>query len=135
MTFLKKLFGKNRNNSHVGPILYSLYEQVDHSNRAAFKKFLSQAPSGCELTATYKNVPAKHAETILTAFQQSGLPGPGVIGAQVFGSNFVIYLKGDFPDDGLLQLTQMFTDSGDRFGWEVEVVSGCFDSSKLRELP
>ncbi len=127
--------GKKKASSAVGPILYSLYGQVDRSNRAAFKKFLSQAPSGCEITATYKNAPLETAQAILTAFQRTGLPGRGVIGAQVFGRDFVIYVKGDFPEDAFTALAETFRESGRRFGLEVEVASGRFDSDHLKELP
>ena len=42
-----RLFGKgSKNSSRVGPILSSLYDQVDSGNRAALERFLARAPSG-----------------------------------------------------------------------------------------
>lgn len=131
------LFGRSKakGDSRVGPILYGLCETVDHGNRATLAKFLSRAPSGSELVATYKHAPPETAQTILSAFQQTGLPGHAVAGAEVFGDGFAIYIKGDFADDALSELAQTFRQSGERFGFEVEVASGRFDSTHLKELP
>lgn len=131
------LFGRSKakGDSRVGPILSGLYESVDRGNRATFAKQLSRAPSGSELVASYKHAPLETAQAILSAFRKTGLPGHGVAGAEVFGDGYIIYIKGDFSDDALSQLAQTFTQSGETFGYQVDVTLGRFDSTQLKELP
>lgn len=58
-----------------------------------------------------------------------------MIGAEVFGDGFAIYVKGDFTEAAFTALTQAFYQSADVAGLEVEVASGRFDSDHLEELP
>jgi hypothetical protein len=130
-----KFLGSSKKNSPlVGPVIRSLYDSVSTSNRPAFKKYLLGAPSGCEIVATYKNASIDIAQTILTKFKRTGLPG-GVAGAQVFPDGFAIYIKGDFSEDAFAALTRWFMQSGDEFGVEVTVASGRFEADTMRQLP
>lgn len=132
-----RLFGKGSKSSpRVGPILRSLYDQVDSGNRAALERFLARAPSGCELVATYKSAPLDAVQSLLSAVQQSGLLGSGVVGAEVFGDGVAVYMKGDFEEDDFVVLTAMFMESAAKSGFEVaSFAAKRFGPEDLGELP
>jgi len=120
--------------SRVGPVILSLYERVGPDQRAALRKTLSGAPSGCEIVAAYKDAPDRTDSAILGLITKKSLPGPGVIGAMWFGGCCTIYVKGDFPAAEFANLVQEFTTLGTFFKLDVEVVSGRFGQDELSEL-
>ena len=140
MKFLRNLFGKaSRGDSRVGPLLYALYERVDHNHKPALKKFLSQAPSGCEIVATFPSfIPNELAQTIVSSVQQIlgqlAPRGSAVVGGEMFPDGFILYVKGDIPllAKSTLEVKLKEFPFGDK---PVEVFSEYVSSDKLKELP
>lgn len=139
MGFLSNLFGKGnkaKGDARVGPLLYAMYEKVDSENRLKLKKFLSQAPSGCEIVATYTSLPIQFAQTAMSSLQdmtaQKRVPkGSVVLGGETFGtSSIILYAKGDIPKEIFDLIILKFKSLP---GGVVE--SGYVSPNDLKELP
>jgi hypothetical protein len=130
MSFLSNLFGKVKGDARVGPLIYALYQTVDSRNRPKLKKFLAQAPSGCEIVATYKYLPIQLAQATVSSLQKMLPRGSAVIGGEVWGDGCIIYIKGDIPSEiyDVIRSQLQRLPTG-------EVSSGYVPPNNLKELP
>ena len=134
---------KKNSNTRVGPLLHILYEGIDKENRPGFKEHISKAPSGSEIIATFESAPIELAQTIVAALQR--VPMNAVCGAQLGGNSFIVYVKGDIPEEQLRELAAKIKLFPQAFMAQykgpqksigaVNVQFGRFNPSELKELP
>jgi hypothetical protein len=139
--------GNKKKSSCVGPIIFSLYEQIDTDRKAAFKKFLSGAPSGCEIVVNLGQMSGEVAEIqkkmTLQWLKELSLKKQAIVGLeQLSDETYVLYIKGSFENSQLEQLRGFFlqyqADVNSHFPAsmhkQLDIHSGCFSDEQLTEL-